>query len=129
MKWSDLRLRLRALIFRKEVEKELEDELGFHLEMQRRKNLDCDMNADEARRQAAIRFGSVQTVAEEIRDERRLNLIDTIIQDLRYAGRQLRRSPAFTIAAVLSLSIGIGANSAIFRVLDAVVLQPLPVRD
>ena len=97
MKWADLRLRLHALLFRKRVEQDLQDELEFHLEMHNRKNRGLGMDVTDAKRRAVRKFGNIQKVAEECRDERRLNLIDSAIQDARYAFRQFRRSPLWPI--------------------------------
>jgi hypothetical protein len=127
MKWTDLRLRLRALLFRKRVEQDLQDELEFHLEMQKRKNRSLGMDGTDGERRAVRKFGNMQKVAEECRDERRLNLIDSAIQDARYAFRQFRRSPLFTLVAVLSLGLGIGANTALFTVFDTLYLKKVPV--
>jgi predicted permease len=129
MNWTDLRLRLRALIFHKRVESELQEEIDFHLEMQKRKNLQTGMPAAEAKRRAFTKFGSVQSIAEECRDARGLNFVDSVIQDIRYACRQFRRSRVFTLVAILSLSLGIGANTALFTVFDALYLRKLPVSE
>jgi predicted permease len=129
MKWTDWYLRLRALAFRRRVDDELTNELGFHKEMMVRKNLARGLDADEARRQAGIAFGSTTSITEECRDQRRLGFIDTFSGDLRYAIRQLVLAPGFVVVAVLSLALGLGANTAIFAAVDALMLRKLPVRE
>src|SRR5262245_54636969 len=127
MNWTDLRLRLRALIFKKHTENELQEELDFHLEMQTRKNLREGLDDDGAKRQAMKKFGSLQRFSEECRDERRINLIDSLIQDVCYAVRQFSHSRAFASVAVLSLGLGIGANTALFTVVDSLYFRQAPV--
>src|SRR5262245_37360477 len=128
MKWADLRLRLRALFFRKRAEMDLKDELEFHLEMQARKNLRSGIDEQGAKRQALAKFGGVDRFSEECRDQRGVNLIESAIQDVRYALRQFRRSRVFTTVAVLSLGLGIGANTALFTVIDTLYFRKVPVR-
>src|SRR5687767_15624172 len=112
-----------------EMEQRLAEEMQFHLEMQAARNVEHGMDASEARRAAGVAFGGRQRFAEEAREEYRSRRLEDALFDLRYAARGLRRAPAYTAAAVLTLALGIGATTVIFSVVDNVVLRPLAYGD
>jgi len=108
---------------------DMSDELQSHIEMQTEDNVRAGMHPEEARRQARLKFGGLDSMKEYYRDQRGLPCLETTFADLRYAVRSLRKSPAFTIVAVLTLAIGIGATTAVFSVVDGVLIKALPYPD
>ncbi|HEY1217098.1 MAG TPA: ABC transporter permease [Bryobacteraceae bacterium] len=124
-----LRLRLRSLFFRRRVERELEKELRFHLEAEIEEHRAGGLSPEQARIAAMRELGGVAQIQEECRDMRRTAVLETLGQDVRYAFRTLRRTPAFTWVIVLTLALSIGATSAIVSVLEGVLIKPLPFRD
>jgi predicted permease len=129
MRWSDLQLRLRALLRPHRAESELDEELRFHLEMEARKYRDAGMDERHANRHAAVEFGGLEAVKEECRDRRGLAWIDALRQDTRYALRGFHRTPAFTVTVIATIALALGLNTALFTLFNAYVLHPLSVRD
>jgi predicted permease len=126
---SIIRLRLRSLFSRRVVDDELDEELRYHLERQIEENMVAGMGREEARRAALRDFLGLEQRKEECRDMRRMNLIDQLLQDLRFAVRQLRKSSGLAVTAILVLALGICASISIFAFVDAALIKPLPYRE
>ncbi len=124
--WSDIRYRARALFRRSAMERELNQEVEFHLQRETERHIRAGLAPQDARLRARAEFGGVDQIKEASRDARGLALLDELTQNVRYAFRTLRRTPGFTAAVVLTLGLGIGANVAMFGVVDRLLFRPPP---
>jgi hypothetical protein len=127
--FSDLWFRVRALFRRRSVERELDEELRFHVERQVEKYMHDGMSCEEATRRARIEFGGLELAKEECREARGGRFLEVLLQDVRFGLRMLLKSPAFTATAILALALGIGVNTTVFTAFDALALRPRPVKD
>jgi predicted permease len=122
----NLPLRLRSLFRRKQMDQELKDELRDHLEQQIKQNLQAGMSPEEARYSALCALGGVTQIEQQCRDARGTSIIENLVQDLRYGFRQLSRSRGFSFLAILCLTLGIGANTAVFSWIEGILFRPYP---
>ena len=121
--WSELRYRFRAVVQRADVERELRDELAFHLDREAEKHRRGGASADDAMRRAAIGFGGVDRITEDTRDARGVMLLQHFMQDLSYAVRGLRAHPLFACGVIATLALGVGVNTAMFGILDRTLFR------
>src|SRR5689334_11999091 len=121
-----LPLRLRSVLRRDRVERELSDELRFHLARLTEEQIANGVPPKEAKYAALRELGGIDQITEACRDARRVSVFEHLLQDVQYGLRQLRRNPAFSAAAIATLALGIGVNAAIFSVIESVMLAPLP---
>jgi len=127
--WARVRSWTGALLGRRRVEREMDEEMRFHMEACAADLMSQGVPAQEAKRQARLEFGGMETAKHECRDAVGVNVLETFMQDVQHGMRALLRTPVFTITTVVVLALGIGANTAIFSVVDAVLLKPLAYRD
>src|SRR5271167_1087168 len=127
MNLRSTRTLLRSLFHKPRLERELHDELNSHVQLHIDDNLRAGMSAEQARRHALLKLGGLEQTKKSMRDEKSLPFLESILQDTRFALRLLKNSPAFTAVTVLTLALGIGANTAIFSVMRQVLLERLPL--
>jgi len=127
--FDNLRQGLRALFRRDQIERELDEELQGYLQHSVDSRIQSGISPDEARRSARVAFGSIDAVKEQTRDAGWESIVDSIRSDLRFAARIMRRTPGFTVIVVATLALAIGTNTALFTIINAALLKPLPVKD
>jgi predicted permease len=123
---SKLKTRLRALLLKSEMERELDEELRYHVEQQTEQNIRLGMSPEDAKQSALKSFGGVEQAKERSRDARGVRWLEELWQDLRFGARMLLNKPGFTLIAVITLGLGVGANTVIFSFFNGILLRPLP---
>src|SRR5262245_51155082 len=121
--------KLRFILGRNRLERELDEEMRLHIEMRTRENIDAGMTPREARRAALVHFGNRTLVKEDARSAWGFYFLETLVQDLKFALRALRRDAGFTAVAAAALGLGIGLNTSAFTIVNGVAFRGLPVRD
>ena len=119
-------LRLRNLFRKEQLDRDLRDELAAHLELHIADNLRAGMTPEEARRQALLKLGGLEQTKESVRDARNIRFLETLLQDVRFGFRLLKRNPGYASVAILAVALGIGANTAIYSIVYATLLAPMP---
>src|SRR5579859_7497685 len=118
--------RLRALFQKEQLDRDMNEEMRSHVEMQTKENIEAGVSPDEARRAALRQFGWTESIKEICRDQRGVAWLDNLFQDVFFGFRMLRKAPAFTAVVILSLALGVGATTAIYSVVNTILLNPVP---
>src|SRR5689334_18608384 len=129
MTWRSVKLRVRALLSPRRVERELEEELAFHLERETRKHLANGVSPEEARMRARARFGSAALTADQCRDERGTRVIEHVVRDVKYAVRMFRRTPVAALAIITTLALGLSLVTVVYTFLDTLIFRVDAVRN